>query len=240
MSLRDHFELTSDALKRWFVAQCYDVIIVGLLWLAALWYLHVPLAPLWAVLGGLLQFVPNFGPVLALLAPTLALLISRAGWQRFVGLLIAYAVIAILDGLLLAALPDAPSEPRPYVGIRFSRPSSWGSSFRSGECFWLRRCWLFSTHICAAGSRSPRRRVRAKPLSFHRSGLSRSIANGHRSRHSRARPETPEQRPSRAPEWRVVLKVPTGALRPARVGVPSEARLAGMTEADVGSAQVSA
>ncbi len=117
MSLRDHFQLTSGALKRWFVAQCYDVVIVGLLWLAALWYLHVPLAPLWAFLGGLLQFVPNFGPVLALLAPTLALLFSRAGWHRFVGLLIAYAVIAILDGLLL----------QPYLMRRQNRVPMWAS-----------------------------------------------------------------------------------------------------------------
>jgi predicted PurR-regulated permease PerM len=117
MSLRDHFELTSGALRHWFVAQCYDAVLVGLLWLAALWYLHVPLAPLWAFLGGLLQFVPNFGPVLALLAPTLALLVSRAGWQRFVGLLIAYAVIAILDGLLL----------QPYLMRRQNRVPMWAS-----------------------------------------------------------------------------------------------------------------
>ena len=86
MILRHHFELTFGALKRWFIAQCYDVLIVGLLWLAALWYLHVPLAIFWALVGGLLQFVPNFGPVLALLGPTLTLLLSRARWEQFVAL----------------------------------------------------------------------------------------------------------------------------------------------------------
>jgi predicted PurR-regulated permease PerM len=117
MILRHHFELTFGALKRWFIAQCYDAVIVGLLWLAALWYLHVPLWIFWAVLGALLQFIPNFGPALALLGPTLALLFSRAEWERFVGLLIAYAVIALADGLLL----------QPYLMRRQNRVPVWAS-----------------------------------------------------------------------------------------------------------------
>ncbi len=117
MILSYHFELTLGALKRWFMAQCYDAVIVGLLWLAALWYLHVPWAIFWAFLGGLLQFVPNFGPVLALLGPTLTLLFSRAGWERFVALLIAYAVIAVVDGLLL----------QPYLMRRQNRVPMWAS-----------------------------------------------------------------------------------------------------------------
>lgn len=117
MTLSYHVELTLGALKRWFVAQCYDVVIVGLLWLAALWYLHVPWAIFWAFLGGLLQFVPNFGPVLALLGPTLTLLFSRAGWARLVALLIAYAIIAVVDGLLL----------QPYLMRRQSRVPMWVS-----------------------------------------------------------------------------------------------------------------
>ena len=117
MTLRHHIELTFGALKRWFIAQCYDAVIVGLLWLAALWYLHVPLAVFWALLGGLLQFVPNFGPVLALLGPTVALLISRAGWERFVALLMAYAVIAVVDGLFL----------QPYLMRRQNRVPVWAS-----------------------------------------------------------------------------------------------------------------
>ena len=117
MILRSHFEFTAGALKRWFVAQCYDALVVGLLWLAALWYLHVPLAALWALLGGLLQFIPHFGPVLALLAPTLALLFSRAPWERFLGLLIGYAAIALLDGLVL----------QPYLMRRQNRVPMWVS-----------------------------------------------------------------------------------------------------------------
>jgi len=101
MTLGHHFELTFSALKRWFVAQCYDALIVALLWLAALCYLRIPLAAFWAILGGLLQFVPHFGPLLALLGPTVALLFARAEWAQYAGLLIAYAGIALVDGLFL-------------------------------------------------------------------------------------------------------------------------------------------
>ena len=117
MILRHHFEITFSALKRWFIAQCYDALIVGLLWMASLWYLQIPLAVFWALLGGLLQFVPHFGPVLALLGPTLALLFSRGAWQRYIGLLIAYAVISVIDGLLL----------QPYLMRRQNRVPMWAS-----------------------------------------------------------------------------------------------------------------
>jgi predicted PurR-regulated permease PerM len=117
MTVRHHVELTFGALKRWFIVQCCDAVIVGLLWLAALWYLQIPLAEFWAFLGGVLQFVPHFGPVLALLGPTVALLISRAEWEQYVGLLIAYAAIAVVDGLVL----------QPYLMRRHNRVPVWAS-----------------------------------------------------------------------------------------------------------------
>jgi predicted PurR-regulated permease PerM len=62
----DHLKLTGTALKRWLIAQSLDALIVGLMWLVGLEIIRVPLAPLWAVLGGILQFVPHFGPMVAL------------------------------------------------------------------------------------------------------------------------------------------------------------------------------
>jgi predicted PurR-regulated permease PerM len=117
MSIGHHFEFTFGALRRWFVAQCCDAAIVALLWLVALQILHVPLAPFWALLGCLFQFVPHFGPVLTLLGPAMALLISEAPWERWTGLLIAYAVIAVADGLIL----------QPYLMRRQNRVPIWAS-----------------------------------------------------------------------------------------------------------------
>jgi predicted PurR-regulated permease PerM len=89
------------------------------MWMVALLFLHVPFAPLWAVLAGALQFIPNFGTVLALVGPAMAILFTGANWQRFIGLLIAHAAIAIIDGLIL----------QPYLMKRQNRVPWWASTF---------------------------------------------------------------------------------------------------------------
>jgi len=119
MSLRYHLDTTFGALKRWFIAQCYDSLCVAALWLIGLLCLRVPYAPLWALLGGALQFIPNFGLVLALIGPVFALAFSGANQQRFLGLLVCYAIIAILDGLWL----------QPYLMKRQNRVPWWASTF---------------------------------------------------------------------------------------------------------------
>jgi len=104
MQFQHHVSLTLGALRRWLVAQLYDSLIVGLLWLAALLCLKVPWAPFWAILAGGLQFIPHFGPLLGLIGPALAMLLTRApirSWFWFLG---AYALITVLDALLLQPL----------------------------------------------------------------------------------------------------------------------------------------
>jgi len=61
MDWRSHARTTGSALKNWFIAQCYDSLAVAVLWLVGLWIIGIPWAPLWAILGGVLQFIPNFG-----------------------------------------------------------------------------------------------------------------------------------------------------------------------------------
>lgn len=100
MQFSRHIEITGGALRNWFVAQCYDSIAVGLLWWIGLSYLKIPLAPLWAFLAALFQFIPHFGPVAALIGPVLAGIFT-GGLETFLWLLALFAVIAVLDGLLL-------------------------------------------------------------------------------------------------------------------------------------------
>src|SRR5215831_19418808 len=102
----DHLRTAGGALKRWFIAQCYDCAIVALMWAIGLAIVRVPWWPFWAILGGLFQFVPNVGSVLALMGPTLALTVQslfgeQAHWVRLIYLLIVYAVIVVIDGLVL-------------------------------------------------------------------------------------------------------------------------------------------
>lgn len=100
MDMRDHISLTAGALRRWFVATCYDALAVGSIWLMGLLIVGVPWAPFWAFLGGAFQFIPNVGPVFALIGPAIVGAIS-GGFDRLLYVLILYAVVVVIDGLLL-------------------------------------------------------------------------------------------------------------------------------------------
>jgi predicted PurR-regulated permease PerM len=103
MRFEDHLRLILRALGHWLVTRVWVSLIAGALWWAGLRFLHVPLALLWAILAGLLQFIPHFGPALALIPPAIAAAVSGGG-ERFVLVLILYAAITILTGLVIEPL----------------------------------------------------------------------------------------------------------------------------------------
>jgi len=116
MQFSRHINITGGALKRWFVAQCYDALAVGGLWLVGLWYLHVPFALFWAILAAALQFIPHFGPVIAFVGPAVSALISD-GFEGFLYVLILYGVVIVTDGLVL----------QPLIMRRTARVPIWAS-----------------------------------------------------------------------------------------------------------------
>lgn len=103
MELDEHLRFIGRALWDWFVARLADSLILGAVWWAGLRIIHVPLAPLWAVLAALLQFVPHIGPALSLVGPAIAGAIS-GGEDRFFLVLIVYVVITVLNGLVVEPL----------------------------------------------------------------------------------------------------------------------------------------
>ncbi len=113
---QEHLRITGVALKRWLLAQTYDALSVAVLWLIGLLILHVPLAPLWAVLAGLLQFIPHLGPAAALIGPAVAAAIS-GGFYPFLHVLILYAGIMAIDGFVL----------QPLIMKRTARVPVWAS-----------------------------------------------------------------------------------------------------------------
>ena len=117
MTASDHFRITASALKRWAMAQLQDSLAVGLLWLIGLWIIHVPWAPLWSLLAAVLQIIPHFGPILGLVGPVLAAVLRWHDWQHPLYVLVLYAVIVIVDGLLL----------QPYLMRRVARVPIWAS-----------------------------------------------------------------------------------------------------------------
>jgi predicted PurR-regulated permease PerM len=118
MDWRDHVRTTGTALKNWFIAQCYDSLAVALLWLAGLLIIGIRWAPLWAILAGLLQFIPNFGHVFALIGPALVG-VASSDHMRFVYVLILFAVIMVVDGLFL----------QPYLMKRTAKVPFWVALF---------------------------------------------------------------------------------------------------------------
>ncbi len=116
MDLNEHLQTTSGALKHWLVAQLLDSLAAALLWFVGLWILHVPWAALWAIVAGVFHFVPHFGPLLALIGPAVAAAVS-SGWERLLYVLILYAIIAVIEGLIV----------QPYFLHRTARVPFWAS-----------------------------------------------------------------------------------------------------------------
>jgi predicted PurR-regulated permease PerM len=117
MTASDHVRITASALKRWAIAQLQDSLAVGILWLAGLWMIRVPWAPLWAALAAVLQIIPHLGPVLGLVGPVLAAALRWRDWQHPLYVLILYAVIVVVDGFQL----------QPYIMRRVAKVPMWAS-----------------------------------------------------------------------------------------------------------------
>lgn len=92
------------ALVNWWRAVSIEALCVALLWLIGLLLLHVPLAPLWALLGGLMTFIPTFGGVVSVIGPVFSVLVSGHDEYRLGLVLGLYALIVIIDQLAIQPL----------------------------------------------------------------------------------------------------------------------------------------
>lgn len=115
---RGALRTAGTALLGWWRATTLDALLVGVLWLAGLALLRVPLAPLWALLGALCQFIPGVGGALALIGPAISLVLSSGhDWYSLGYLLGLYGVIAVLEGLVIG----------PYILHRTTRVPWWAA-----------------------------------------------------------------------------------------------------------------
>jgi len=72
-----------------------------------------------AILAAILQIIPHLGPVLGLVGPVLAALVRWQDWEHPLYVLILYAVIVVVDGLVL----------QPYIMRRVARVPIVGFNF---------------------------------------------------------------------------------------------------------------
>ena len=117
---RSAVRTAGGALLGWWRAATLDALLVGVLWLIGLELLHVPFAPLWASLGAIFQFIPSFGGMLAVIGPVLSVALSvktEDDWYRLGYVLGLYAIIAVLDGLVIG----------PYILHRTTRIPWWAA-----------------------------------------------------------------------------------------------------------------
>jgi len=112
-----HLRTAGTALFDWWKAVTIQGLCVGLLWLVGLLLLHVPLAPVWALIAGLMTLIPNFGGVIALIGPAFSILVTQGGLYRLCILLGMYAVIVVIDQLGL----------QPLIMKRVTRVPVWAS-----------------------------------------------------------------------------------------------------------------
>ena len=77
-----HLRTAGKALVNWWRAVTIQGLCVAVLWLIGLLLLKVPLAPVWALVAGLMTLVPNFGGVIALLGPVFSILVTQPSMVR--------------------------------------------------------------------------------------------------------------------------------------------------------------
>lgn len=114
-----HLRTAGSALVNWWRAVTLEGLCVGLLWFIGLWLLHVPLAGIWALIGALMTLVPNIGGVIAVCGPVLAVLLTGKDMYRLGFVLGLYALIVVIDQLLL----------QPMLMKRVARVPIWASIF---------------------------------------------------------------------------------------------------------------
>lgn len=119
LDIRIHARTAGTALLNWWRAVSLEALCVAILWWIGLTLLRVPLAPLWALIGGLMTFVPNFGGVITVIFPVMAILLSGKDLERLAFVLGLYAVIVVIDQLVL----------QPWLLKRTSRVPVWASIF---------------------------------------------------------------------------------------------------------------
>ena len=99
-----HVKTAALALGNWWKAMSIRALAVAVLWWVGLELLHVALAPMWAVIGGVMTFVPHFGGVFSVMGPVFSVLVSGHDMLRLAYVLGLYAMIVVVDQLLLQPL----------------------------------------------------------------------------------------------------------------------------------------
>jgi predicted PurR-regulated permease PerM len=98
----DVLKKSGAMLRSWLKAQSMSMAAVGILTALGLWAIGLPLAPLLGIIAALFAFIPNIGPVLAIL-PALSLALPD-GLQMMVLVVSVYVVVQAVESYLITPL----------------------------------------------------------------------------------------------------------------------------------------
>ncbi len=124
---RGHVALTTKALdeagarvSRHLLMQSVVNGLYGVAAAAGLWYLGVPHAFVWAVLGAVLRFIPYLGPILGAGAPIVLSIAAMEGWSVTLQVVALYVVIELFTNLVLETVLYAGAAGVSQVGLLLS------------------------------------------------------------------------------------------------------------------------
>ena len=92
-------QATGNTLASWLIAKLVEMLVIGVLTTLGLWLLGIDLALVLGVIAALLSFIPNIGPVVALLPAALIALIS--GPDTLIYVVLLYTGIQTFESYVL-------------------------------------------------------------------------------------------------------------------------------------------
>jgi predicted PurR-regulated permease PerM len=112
-------DLTGHSLRMWLLGRVLSMFIISVLTGLGLWWIGVPLALLLALLAGLLNFIPNLGPVLALIPAVLLTL--PMGFQTVVLAIGLYTGVQFLESYIFTPIIQKKAIDLPPALLLFSQ-----------------------------------------------------------------------------------------------------------------------
>lgn len=100
--MRDVLYALGETLRRWLIGRAILMVINGACTAAGLWLLGIPLALTLGTIAGLLNFVPNIGPIVA--GVPAVLIAWTLGPMPALYVLLLYVILQSLDGYVLTPL----------------------------------------------------------------------------------------------------------------------------------------
>lgn len=99
---REVLQATGSALASWLIAKIIEMVVIGVLTTIGLWFIGIDLALVLGIIAAILSFIPNIGPVVAIIPAALLALIS--GPDKLAYVTILYVGIQTFESYVLTPL----------------------------------------------------------------------------------------------------------------------------------------